>query len=224
MSQEQDVHRDFDLSGVDDVAGLSRNDVGASMATLGRCLQQWQAARHDGESLLARLSNALLLRTYVRRGRGHRPARVWGALADAGDAVAKVSQAAETRIHRLHSDLAMLQQKMVDASVGIKRCAVALRHQSITRRCIQPDTTSSGEEEEWKAVGGAFGLEDAAATASVVADMLMKEAIVTATIVRSIEDCGEDREALTMYSAAWIMRPYLDGEKLDDLQTMIGKQ
>ncbi|CBN74584.1 expressed unknown protein [Ectocarpus siliculosus] len=76
------------------------------------------------------------------------------------------------------------------------------------------------------AVGGGYALVDVADTTSQVAEMLMKEALVTATVVQGVgqEHGRDDREALTVYAAAWMMQPYVDAGRLKELEVMVGGQ
>ncbi|CAB1102127.1 unnamed protein product [Ectocarpus sp. CCAP 1310/34] len=76
------------------------------------------------------------------------------------------------------------------------------------------------------AVGGGYALVDVADTTSQVADMLMKEALVTATVVQGVgqEHGRDDREALIVYAAAWMMQPYVDAGRLKELEVMVRGQ
>lgn len=249
-------------SAADDGVALTIEQEGSSLsvtlAGIDGCLRRWKVARHQGQAVLTGLSNAVLLRTYVDKGRSHYGPRgtnnisgsggggeggaVWGALATAGSTVSRVSVAAEARARRLHGDLSALQDAMLAAAGGIRGHAQDLR-----RRCCSPDakvafaaraarggSDSDGDaadvlesEEASAMVGGGYGLMDVADAASEVAEMMLKEALVTATVVQGVGvggGCRDNggREALTMYSAAWMMQPYVDAQRVKELETMVG--
>lgn len=244
------------------------------------CLRRWKASRHEGQAVLTELSNALLLRTYVDKGRGPSGSdvdgsagAVWGALANAGSTVSRVSIAAEARVRRLHGDLSALQDAMLAAVGGIRQHAQELR-----RRCsrvalegdegleharnrrsvlgesrsestlakkveaealVQPAAAAgatpereggrcgggvTSDDDADTVIGGGYSLSDVADAASAVADMLIKEALVTATIAQGVDrECGaSNREALTVYAAAWMMQPYVDARRVKELEIMVG--
>lgn len=263
--------------------------LGITLTGIDECICQWRAARHQGEDVLTSLSNTLLLRTYIDKGRnvtntstnidlgGANNANVWGALAGAGDTVARVSLASEARARRLHSELAALQGAMLAATRGIRRHAEDARRSCYTlvtgatraggdraragaktgagrdklsRGDLQPamhitagvispsmskenDYTmrgnalrvgvTSAEEQHSFGIGGGYDVGDVADCAAEVSEMFMKEALVTATVIQGIEDmvAKGDREALTMYAAAWQMQPYVDARRVKELQTMV---
>lgn len=249
--------------------------LGAILAGIDSCLRRWKASRDEGQVVLTELSNALLLRTYVDRGRRRRRLRdsdsddgsaaaVWGALARAGATVPRVSVATEARARRLHGDLDALQDAMLAAAAGVRRHA-----QEARRRCCGRNLAAEGEsqrhpipgncgsisggggsavaaahsvgvkpveaaavsgamvgaggDERGAVIGGGYGLVDLADAASEVADMLLKEGLVTATVAQGVgqESNGEDREALTVYAAAWMMQPYVDVRRVKELETMV---
>ena len=169
---------------------------------------------------------------------------VWGVLANAGTALSRVSIATEARVRRLHSELSALQDAMLAAAAGIRRHALEAR-----RRCqtiptaghpargdnVAPDTAAAvaavgvkvksvGDNgaDDPIAIGGGYGLVDVADAASEVADMLLKEALVTATVAQGVAKCQDDREALTAYAAAWMMQPYVDARRVKELEAMVG--
>lgn len=225
-------------------------------------VRRWKAARNQGEAVLTNLSNTLLLRTYVDKGRnsnagsleggggqgdgGGAAVGVWGALAGAGNAIAKISLVTEARARRLHSDLCALQDEMLAAAAGIRRYAGDARRRVVAtaERTGSPGnfvldaaggaggTRVEGEEDENMeqedgdgdcTVGGGYGLGDVADTAAEVAEMFLREGLVTATVVQGVgtAECSRDREALTMYAAAWMMQPYVDARRVKELQTMV---
>ncbi|CAM9619759.1 unnamed protein product, partial [Hapterophycus canaliculatus] len=253
------------------------------------CLRRWKASRHEGQAILTELSNALLFRTYVDKGRGlsggvfsdrgggrdvdGSAGAVWGALANAGSTVSRASIAAEARVRRLHGDLSALQDAMLAAAGGIRRHAQEARRrcswvaalggeekglehaysgrsvESGSRSALTPakkvkapaGATRDGEgagggkgdgggggdasldDDADTAIGGGFSLSDVADAASSVADMLMKEALVTATIAQGVgRECSVgNREALTVYAAAWMMQPYVDARRVKELERMV---
>lgn len=242
----------------DDVAPL-----GATLAGIDGCLRRWKASRDEGQAVLTELSNALLLRTYVDKGRrtDDSGGAVWGALAHAGATVPRVSVAAEARARRLHGDLSALQDAMLAAARGIRRHA-----QEVRRRCCGSDPVTQGENHRYPihsgggggggsssvavaecldaepvrtaasgvaveagngeagaVVGGGYGVMDLADAASEVAEMLLKEGLVTATVAQGVgqESHREDREALMVYAAAWMMQPYVDVRRVEELETMV---
>ena len=231
--------------------GDTNDVVGDILAGIDACLRRWKAARHDGQAVLARLSNALLLRTYVDEARGGSVsgnisgdisgggAHVWGALASAGTSVSRVALATEARVRRLHGDLSALQDAMVAAAAGVRRHAQEARHQckpfsagedAALDVCAAPSSTPAGGKRGIKAasttgltilVGGGYAMEDVANAASEVSEMLLQEALVTATVARGVGECQDDRNALTVYAAAWMMQPYLDARRLRELEVMV---
>lgn len=179
----------------------------------------------------------------------------WGALATAGATVARVSVAAEARARRLHGDLSALQDAMLAAARGLRGHAQDLRRRccclpsaaTVTEHAaarnggdlgglaaeaaLEPATSSSsalpGDAGASAVIGGGYGLIDVADAASEVAEMMLKEALVTATVVQGVgggRECRGDgrREALTMYSAAWMMQPYIDARLVKELEKMAG--
>ncbi|CAM9284289.1 unnamed protein product [Pylaiella littoralis] len=251
--------------------------LSASLAGIDSCLRRWKASRHEGQTVVTELSNALLLRTYVDKGRdrsggvfgggGGRDidgssGAVWGALAHAGATVSRVSVTTEARVRRLHGDLSALQDVMVAAASQIRRHAQELRHRCCCRSSLvsakqqehhrHPVSTTARKVVDVKAtgalregittaltkteddheggdddsvIGGGYGLIDVADAASEVAEMLFKEALVTATVAQGVgEECddGNHRETLTVYAAAWMMRPYVDARRMKELETMVG--
>lgn len=247
---------------------LEHHDADAPLSTIlagiGSCLRRWKASRDEGQAVLKELSNALLLRTYVDKGRrfprdGDGGVAVWGALAHAGATVPRVSVATEARARRLHGDLSALQDAMLAAAAGIRRHA-----QEARRRCCRPNPAAQGEShrhpipsggggggsiaaaqclaarpvpraasgafveagggEGDATIGGGYGLIDLADAASEVAEMLLKEGLVTATVTQGVgqESNREDREALTVYAAAWMMQPYVDVRRVKELEAMVG--
>lgn len=189
-------------------------------------------------------------------GRAPTDRAVWGALAGAGTTVSRVSVATEARARRLHGDLSALQDAMVAAAGELRRHAQEVRRwRWVSARAGGEDHRPSGSGTKTAveaaaaaavavaaqdgdgaghgsgtgggaAVGGGFGLVDVADTASQVAEMLMKEALVTATVVQRVgQGYGRDeREALTVYAAAWMMQPYVDAGRLKELEVMVGGQ
>lgn len=199
--------------------------VGVVLEGIDTCVREWQSARREGQSILTALSNTLLLRTYVDKGRSAGVATdgadAWGALARSGDTVRRVSIATEARARRLHSDLEGAQDMMVSAAAGIRRYA------RDARGCSRKGATEAagGEAERGGngrvvSVGGGYAVEDVADAAAEVGEMLLREALVTATITQGVNDC-RDRAALTMYGAAWMMQPYVDQGRLRDLLAMV---
>lgn len=85
------------------------------------------------------------------------------------------------------------------------------------------DDGGDHEDSSDDVVCGGYGGGDLAECAAEVSDMLMKEALVTATIIQGVTDLVTrgDREALTIYAAAWMMQPYLDARRLKELQAMV---
>ncbi|CAM9356723.1 unnamed protein product [Scytosiphon promiscuus] len=247
--------------------------VRSTVEGIDKCLRRWKASRHEGQAVLTELSNALLLRTYVDKGRGGdgtgSASAVWGALANAGSTVSRVSIAAEARVRRLHGDLSVLQDAMLAAAGGIRRHAQEARRRccsrvtpeeeeglaqadnrrSITNGSRSPTAPakkvqaraaaawngegaggggSSGggglsDDDAEAVIGGGYSLSDVADAASAVADMLLKEALVTATIAQGVgKECtGGNREALTVYAAAWMMQPYVDARRVRELEIMV---
>lgn len=263
--------------------GTSGTTLSASLAGIDRCLRRWKASRHEGQAVLKELSNALLLRTYVDKGRDRSDGAfsgggggsgrdingssgvVWGALAHAGAAVSRVSIATEARARRLHGDLSALQDVMVAAAGEIRRHAQEVRHRCCCRftlvagklqehrrhpvstkaKLVGVDAKVAGVRKEATGVapaiaktedghqggddgaviGGGYGLTDVADAASEVAEMLFKEALVTATVAKGVgERCGDGdhRETLTVYAAAWMMQPYVDARRMKELEAMVG--
>lgn len=82
---------------------------------------------------------------------------------------------------------------------------------------------AGGSSEDDIVVGGGYGLRDLADAASEVAEMLLKEGLVTATVAQGVgqDSSREDREALTVYAAAWMMQPYVDVRRVKELETMV---
>ena len=246
--------------------------LSAILAGIDSCLRRWKASRDEGQAILTELSNALLLRTYVDKGRrlggdcDDGSSKVWGALAHAGASVSRVSVAAEARARRLHGDLSALQDAMLAAAGGIRRhaqearrrcCGLnpaaqgeSLRHpsgggggggggnvsaaQCLDEKPVRPAAAAAaaaiggvlvetGDSEGSSVIGGGFGLMDLADAASEVAEMLLKEGFVTATVAQGVgqESNREDREALTVYAAAWMMQPYVDVRRIKELETMV---
>lgn len=189
-------------------------------------------------------------------GRAATDGAVLGALAGAGMTVSRVSVATEARARRLHGDLSALQDAMVAAAGELRRHAREVRRRWVSARAGGEDHRPSGSSSGAKtrveaaavvavavqdgdgagcgsgaggggtAVGGGYALVDVADTTSQVAEMLMKEALVTATIVQGVgqEHGRDDREALTVYAAAWMMQPYVDAGRLKELEVMVGGQ
>lgn len=271
------------------------------------CLKSWKAARHEGQVVLSGLSNALLLRTYVDKGRpdsngmgtaGTGSSDVWGALANAGTSVSCISVATEARVRRLNGDLTALQDAMLAAAAGVRRHAQEARHRCFCH-CFSSATAAAaaakqiGEEGKEKRsapthdsrsknkisgtrgssdatrkdngqmsaviavkvknnvngtassacselpadgdkgdvsesdaevrIGGGYALLDVADAASEVAEMLLKEALVTATIAHEVCGCHEDRETLMVYAASWRMQPYIDARRMKELETMVAE-
>lgn len=202
-------------------------------------LREWRAARHEGQSVLTGLSNTLLLRTYVDKGRdsnagiGTGGSNVWGVLASAGDAIGQISLATEARVRRLHADLIALQDTMLVAATGIRklardahlRSAFAAERAGRTNepRAAAPAPEDVERDEGGRAVSvcGGYSVSDVGDCAAEVAEMLLKEALVTATIAHGVVAC-RDTEALTMYAAAWMMEPYVDSKRVKELQAMVG--
>lgn len=266
---EQDDHRDA-------IASLR-----TTLEGIATCLRRWKASRHEGQAVLTELSNALLLRTYVDKGRGlsggvfggnglpdGNAGAVWGALANAGTTVSRVSIAAEARVRRLHGDLSALQDAMLAAAGGIRRHAQEARRRVTTvfqgeeegeglehaqngrsvsggnrvettpAKKIEARATWGGEggrrdggsggvpsddDDASTVIGGGYSVSDVADAASAVADMLLKEALVTATIAQGVgEECSAgNRKALTVYAAAWMMQPYVDARRVKELEIMV---
>ncbi len=255
--------------------------MSAILTGIDGCLRRWKASRQEGQAVLTELSNALLLRTYVDKGRdppgvifgggGGGGGAVWGSLAHAGTTVSRVSVAAEARVRSLHGDLSALQDVMLAAAAGVRRHAEEARRRlcrpagpvehgashghavsggdgggggSVTAvaRCadqkpgagagrrsagragVEEDGTGAGDGDGGAIIGGGYGLADLADAASEVAEMLLREALVTATIVQGVgrESNKGDREALTVYAAAWMMQPYVDARRVKELETMVG--
>lgn len=215
------------------------------LAGIDDCLRRWKAARSEGQTVLTGLSNALLLRTYVDNGSGSNSdggSAVWGALASAGTTVSRVAVATEARVRRLHDDLSGLQDAMLAAAADIRRHAQEARRACCflqtedypVRGATTDDAaaatagmvkeTSTGDEHDTSVIiiGGGYGLVDVADAASEVAEMLLKEALLTGTVVQGIGECWDDREALTMHMAAWMMQPYVDARRVKELETMVG--
>lgn len=206
------------------------------------CLRRWKAARHEGQAVLTELSNTLLLRTFIDKGRGASGAgAVWGALANAGATVSQISVASEARARRLHGDLSALQDAMLAAASELRRHALAARRRwchycaaedAAARLSTARDGALAGAEisraaaatDDVAAIGGGYGLGDVADAASQVAEMLLKEALVTATVAQGVGECRDGREVLTVYAAAWMMQPYLDEQGLKGLETMVSGQ
>lgn len=187
-------------------------------------------------------------------GRATTDGAVWGALAAAGTTVSRVSVATEARARRLHGDLSAVQDAMVAAAGELRRHAQEVRRRWVSARAGGEDLRPSGgggtktaveaatvavavqdgDGAEYgggtggggAAVGGGYGLVDVADVTSQVAEMLMKEALVTATVVQRVgQEYGrDDREALTVYAAAWMMQPYVDVGRLKELEVMVGGQ
>lgn len=258
--------------------GTSGNTLSTSLAGMDRCLRRWKASRHEGQAVLKELSNALLLRTYVDKGRNRSggalgggggggdggcdinssSAAVWGDLAQVGVAVSRISIATEERARRLHGDLSALQDVMVAAAGEIRRHAQEVRHRCCCRSTlvaakllqelhrhpvISKTKLAAGVRRESASaaiakteddhqggddgavIGGGYGLTDVADAASEVAEMLFKEALVTATVAQGVgERCGDGdhRETLTVYAAAWMMQPYVDARRMKELEMMVG--
>lgn len=324
-------------------------DLRAVLAGIDDCINQWKAARHAGQAVLTSLSNTLLLRTHLDKGRSVATAAaatengfyggadatledahssgVWGALAGAGGGktVDKVFVASEARARRLHAELASLQDAMLAAAGGVRRHAAdarrlyfsmcvatststegtfttrssisadggvasgvevsavasadgrnvgrdvgdgsgsgvdaADRHEeqrhsdgltddpamkvrtaaapagpvglaelvsklslsSGTTRDVRVEERGNHEDSSDGVVCGGYGVGDLAQCAAEVSEMLMKEALVTATITQGVTDLVTrgDREALTIYAAAWMMQPYLDARRMKELQAMV---
>lgn len=228
------------------IPGEAADGDGSIVQGIDTCLRRWKAARHEGQAVLSGLSNALLLRTYVDEGRAasvsgdaSSGAHVWGALTGAGTAVSRVALATEARVRRLHVDLSALQDEMLTAAVGVRRHA-----QEARRRCCSTEEAAGFDggstplnTSVWKSdkktavtptrgvpgvVGGGYSMGDVADAASTVSEMLLQEALVTATVVRGVGGCQDDRQALTMYAAAWMTQPYLDARRLSELEAMVG--
>lgn len=230
--------------------------VSAILGGINECLRRWKAARHEGQGILSRLSNAILLRTHIDSGRapssggdgdkidgtiGGRSA-VWGVLANAGTTLSRVSIATEARVRQLHSELGALQDAMLAAAAGIRRHALEARRRipmprhpvrggnvatdaAVTAVVAAGATVTVVNDEgadDPTAIGGGYGLVDVADAASEVAEMLFKEALVTATVAQGVGKCQDDREALTAYAAAWMMQPYVDERRVKELETMVG--
>eukprot|EP00904_Undaria_pinnatifida_P013880 jgi/Undpi1/9622/HiC_scaffold_27.g12078.m1 len=156
-----------------------RITVSAILEGIDDCLRRWKASRHEGQRVLTGLSNAVLLRTHIDKGRapssgggtiGGRSA-VWGVLANAGTALSRVSIATEARVRHLHSELSALQDAMLAATVGIRRHALEVR-----RRCRSIPTTGH------PARGGIVAAGTAAATAVFALE----------SQVKSVDDDGTD--------------------------------
>lgn len=253
--------------------------LSTSLARMHSCLRRWKASRHEGQAVLTELSNALLLRTYVDKGRdrsggvagggGDRDmdgssGAVWGVLAQAGATVSRVSVATEARARRLHGDLSALQDIMMSAAGEMRWHAQEVRHRCCCRSSLvaaklqkhnrhpvstmeKTDAKAAGVrgkgaavgaaavaiakteddhqgDDDGAEIGGGYGLADVADAASEVAEMLFKEALVTATVVQGVAgECdGDQRETLTVYAAAWMMQPYVDARRVKELETMVG--
>ncbi|CAM9256698.1 unnamed protein product [Laminaria digitata] len=173
---------------------------------------------------------------------------VWGVLANAGTALSRVSIATEARVRQLHSELSALQDAMLAAAAGIRRHALEARRRCQTIPTaghpmrggnVAADTVAAApagavvavegkvksvnneSSDDSVAVGGGYGLVDVADAASEVAEMLLKEALVTATVAQGVGKCQDDREALTAYAAAWMMQPYVDARRVKELEAMV---
>lgn len=232
-----------------------RATVSAILGGINECLRRWKAARHEGQGVLTGLSNAVLLRTHIDKGRAPSggggniggSSAVWGVLANAGTTLSRVSIATEARVRQLHSELSALQDAMLAATAGIRRHALEAR-----RRCrsipatghpvrsgnvaagtapaatavlaVESNVKSVDDEDadDLVAIGGGYGLADVADAASEVAEMFLKEALVTATVAQGVGKCHDDREALTAYAAAWMMQPYVDARRVKELEAMVG--
>lgn len=103
---------------------------------------------------------------------------------------------------------------------------LSLSENTSDRRVRIEGDDSDGDEERGCSsfVGWGYGVGDVADSAADVADMLMKEALVTATITQGVTELVSrgDRDALTIYAAAWMMQPYLDARRMKELQKMAG--
>lgn len=173
---------------------------------------------------------------------------VWGVLASAGTALSRVSIATEARVRQLHSELSALQDAMLAAAAGIRRHALEARRrcqaiptagQPVRGGNVAADTAAApgvvvaaagvkvkSVDDEGAddpiVIGGGYGLVDVADAASEVAEMLLKEALVTATVAQGVGKCQDDRQALMAYAAAWMMQPYVDARRVKELEAMVG--
>ncbi|CAM9510366.1 unnamed protein product [Discosporangium mesarthrocarpum] len=193
-------------------------DAEGAIAGVRDCLRRWRRARAEGRTALKELSNAILAGTFVDASHA-----TWATLAGAGAVLRRTGLASEARIRRAHSDLASLQDEMLAASAGLRKHASQVWAAAAASSSVGVNENAGsrpGSAAAHVSVGGGFNLDDLAMAAAEVADMLRREALVTATVVQGVTS-GVDRDSLTVYASAWMMQPYVDDSRWRELQLML---
>ncbi|CAM9713829.1 unnamed protein product [Chrysoparadoxa australica] len=186
--------------------------MGSELSDVSKLLSEWGSVKREGQPLLEELCNTVLMRTYVD---AYDREATWGRLA--GDGMHRcIGLKVEAKIAALHRTLTALHQEMHQLIVEVQSIADALE----AALCSSGLTEAAhGNEVQVIAVRGGYELRDAARVVRAAAVMLEKELELTGAVLQDSILCS-DRNTLTLYTAAWMMQPFMDQQVLKDLTAM----